>query len=67
VPTGVLVIGVTAVAVGLGVASIASAARGDRLVGTWGSGRLRGGAVLVALAYLGMAAIIIYTITDAAR
>jgi len=67
VPHGVVVIGVIAAAVGLGAASLVAAVRGEHLVGPWGTGRHRGGAVLVALAYLGMAAIVVYTITDAAR
>lgn len=66
-PHGVVVIGITAAAVGFGAASIVAAVRGEPLVGTWGTGRHRGAAVLVALAYVMMAAIIIYTITDAAR
>ena len=66
-PNGVLVIGIAAAAVGLGAASIMAAVRADRIVGAWGTGRNRGGAVLVAFAYLVMAAFLIYMITDAAR
>jgi len=67
VPNGVLVIGIAAAAVGLAAASIMAAVRGDRIVGAWGNGSHRGGAVVVAFAYLVMAAFLIYMITDAAR
>lgn len=66
-PHGVLVIGVAAAAVGFGAASVMAAVRGEYLVGTWGTGRHRGAAVLVALTYLAMGAFLLWAITDAAR
>jgi hypothetical protein len=59
-----IVAGVVAVAVGLGAASLVAALRGEHLDET-PYGRHRAAALLVAGAYLGLAALIIVAISSA--
>jgi len=64
--TALVVAAAVAAAVGFGAASIMAAVRGERLEETT-LGRRRGVALFVAMGYLAVAAIIIYTIVDASR
>jgi len=67
-----LVAAIAAVCVGLGAASIAAAVRGEDLheASRWNiapSGQHRATAVLVALGYFGLAALIIFAVVNASR
>jgi hypothetical protein len=61
-----IVVGVIAIAVGFGAASLVAAFRGEHLDET-PYGRHRAAAVLVALGYLGLAALIVVAVTNAGR